>query len=137
MSLSVKLAVVLACLTCAAATFSSAATAAKTPPAANTETMKIYEAQLAAGEIRSATFRPKSHSLHINLTDGHHADLVYAPSEAKRLRVELKAHDVALVSKSPGHKTIYIIGGIAIVVVVLLIAGFVIVRRRRAAADNY
>jgi ATP-dependent Zn protease len=139
MSLTVKLAVVLACFASAAGVFAAGAVAAKkAPPPANTETVAIFEKQLEAGEIKSATFRPKSHSLHLNLANGHHADLVYAPSEAKKLRASLKAHNVSLVKKSAGHKLLYIIGGIVVVVVViLLIAGFVLVRRRRATADNY
>jgi ATP-dependent Zn protease len=139
MSLSVKLAVVLACVASALGVFASGAVAAKkAPPPANTETLAVFEKQLEAGEIKSATVRSKSHSLHLNLSNGHHADLLYAPSEAKKLRAELKAHNVSVVKKSPGHKLRYIVGGIVIVVVViLLIAGFVLVRRRRATADNY
>jgi ATP-dependent Zn protease len=137
MSLTVKLAVVLACIASAAGVLTATAAAKKAPPPANTETLAVFEKQLEAGEIKSATFRPKSHSLHLNLTNGHHADLVYASSEAKRLRSGLKAHNVSLVTKSPGHKLRYIVGGIAIVVVILLIGGFFLVRRRRAGADNY
>jgi ATP-dependent Zn protease len=137
-SLSVKLAVVLACVASALGVFAAGAVAAKkAPPPANTETLAVFEKQLEAGEIKSATVRSKSHSLHLNLSNGHHADLLYAPSEAKKLRAELKAHNVSVVKKSPGHKLRYIVGGIVIVVVILLIAGFVLVRRRRATVDNY
>jgi ATP-dependent Zn protease len=137
-SLTVKLAVVLACVAGVAGAFAAGPAAAKkAPPPANTESVATFEKQLEGGEVKSATFRPKSHSLHVNLTDGHHADIVYAPSEAKKLRQELKAHNVSLVKKSAGHKLLYILGGVAIVVVILLIVGFVLVRRRRAAVDNY
>jgi ATP-dependent Zn protease len=138
MSLTIKLAVVLACVASALGVFAAGAVAAKkAPPPANTETLAVFEKQLEAGEIKSATVRSKSHSLHLNLSNGHHADLLYAPSEAKKLRAELKAHNVSVVKKSPGHKLRYIVGGIVIVVVILLIAGFVLVRRRRATVDNY
>jgi ATP-dependent Zn protease len=138
MSLTVKLTVVLACVTSALGVFAAGAVAAKkAPPPANTETLAVFEKQLEAGEIKSATVRSKSHSLHLNLSNGHHADLIYAPSEAKKLRTELKAHNVSVVKKSPGHKLRYIVGGIVIVVVILLIVGFVLVRRRRATVDNY
>ncbi len=138
MSLTIKLAVVLACFASAAGVFTAAAVAAKkAPPPANTETLSVFEKQLENGEIKSATVRSKSHSLHLNLSNGHHADLIYAPSEAKKLRAELKAHNVSVVKKSPGHKLRYIVGGIVIVVVILLIGGFFLVRRRRANVDNY
>jgi ATP-dependent Zn protease len=137
-SLTVKLAVVLVCVASAAGVFSAGAMAAKkAPPPANTETLAVFEKQLEAGEIKSATVRSKSHSLHLNLSNGHHAELIYALSEAKKLRAELKAHDVSVVKKSPGHKLRYIVGGIVIVVVILLIAGFILVRRRRATVDSY
>jgi ATP-dependent Zn protease len=137
-SLVVKLAVVLTCLIGLAATFTAAAGAARAKPPANTETMQVYEKQLAANEIKSATFRKKSHTLSVTLTDRHHAELAYAPSEEKQLRAALKAHGVSIVTKSPGHKTLYIIGGVVIVVVsALILGGLLVVRRKRAAVEGY
>jgi ATP-dependent Zn protease len=135
---ALKLALTFACLIGLAVSFTAAAAAAKAKPAPNTETMQVYEKQLAASEIKAVTFRKKSHALHLTLTNGHHAELLYAPSEEKALRAALKAHGVSVVTKSPGHKTLYIIGGIVIVVVIASIAGaLLIVRRRRAAAEGY
>jgi len=137
MSLTVKLLVVLACVASVGGVCTTAAVAAKTPAPANVETVAVFEKQLDAGEIKSVTFRPKAHSLHLTLSDGHHANLSYAPAEAAKLGEELKAHNVSVVSKSPGHKLRYIVGGIVVVLVIVLIAGLILVRRRRAAADTY
>jgi ATP-dependent Zn protease len=137
-SVALKLAVVLACVAGLAASFTAVAGAAKAKPAPKTETLQVYEKQLAANEIKAVTFRKKSHMLHLTLTNGHHAELLYAANEEKTLRAALKAHGVSVVTKSPGHKTLYIIGGVVIVlVIVLLVGALLFVRRRRAAADGY
>jgi ATP-dependent Zn protease len=138
MSLTVKLLVILACVASVAGALAGATVAATTAPSVNVETLTVFERQLDAGEIKSATFRRKAHSLHLTLSDGHHAELHYGHGEAAKLGEELKAHNVSVVSRSPGHKLRYIVGGIVIVVVILvLLAGFILVRRRRAAADTY
>jgi|HubBroStandDraft_2_1064218.scaffolds.fasta_scaffold00761_3 hypothetical protein len=131
-----RLAVALACLAYACLTVFASAAAAKAIASAPTESVHAYERQLAGGEIKSATFRAKNHSLHLTLNDGHHVVVAYAPAQAGHLRAALKAHGVSLVTKSAGHKLRYIAAGI-LIVLLLIVGGALLLIRRRRRAEEY
>jgi hypothetical protein len=135
-SIARKLAVALACLAAASLIAFASTAGAKATATASSESLHAYEQQLASGDIKSATFRAKNHSLHLTLNNGHHVAVVYAPAQAGHLRAELKAHGVSLVTKSAGHKLRYIAAGI-LIVVLLLVAGAVVLVRRRRRAEEY
>jgi hypothetical protein len=134
-SITRKLAVALACLACASLIVFASTAGAKATASAPTESVHVYEQQLASGEIKSATFRAKNHSLHLTLNDGHHVAVVYAPAQAGHLRAELKAHGVSLVTKSAGHKLRYIAAGILIVLLLIVFGALLLIRRRRRAEE--
>jgi hypothetical protein len=134
-SVARKLAIALAYLACACLTVFASVAGAKGTTTAPTESLHAYEQQLASGEIKSATFRAKNHSLHLTLNDGHHVVVIYAPAQAGQLRAGLRAHSVSLVTKSAGHKLRYIAAGILIVVLLVVIGAVLLIRRRRRTEE--
>jgi hypothetical protein len=105
------------------------------------ESVPAYEKQLAAGEIKQATFNPPKHIMRLTLKDGTHFHVLYQRGEEPKLRAAL-ASDGVVLPKAPkpriGHKLRYIAAGVLVVVLILIVVGLVAIRRRRrAAATDY
>jgi hypothetical protein len=111
------------------------------------ESLKAYEQQLAAGQIRSATFNKRVRSVHLTLKDGRHMLAKYAAHEEPKLAAQLKAKGVPVTVEKPAealkelknkpvhHKLRYIVGGIVVAVIVVVGAVLLIDRRRKAARE--
>jgi hypothetical protein len=111
------------------------------------ESIPAYEAQLASGQITSATFNKRIRSLHLTLSNGQHVLVHYGPHEHEKLEAALRAKGVAVTiegkteatkeasSKPVHHKLRYIVGGIVIVVVIIVGVVLLVDRRRKAAAE--
>jgi hypothetical protein len=111
-------------------------------PVFHHESLAAFEKQLAAGQIKTAEFNKKAHSLHLLLSNGEDA-LVDYPSghEEPGLAAKLEAKGVPVSiekvkGKSTGkaHHTLrYIAGAIVVVVIVVVTAVLLIDRRRKLA----
>jgi len=130
-------AALLACAACALAPWAPSAAAAKGSEHAPTESEQAFKAQLAAGEIKSATFRVKDHALHLVLKDGRHELVHLSGPPSAKLRAELTKHGAAVSKKSPPHKLRYIVGGVVVAAIVIGVGVFIWRRRRSAALDEY
>ncbi len=97
------------------------------------ESMQAYEQQLAAGQIKSVSFRRKVLSMHLTLKDGRRVHVSYPPHGEVKLVAELKAKGVPAraVKNTASHKRRYIAAGIAIVVVIAVVVALLVRRRRR------
>jgi len=135
-TLAPRLAACLACVACALA--AGAFTAASAGAHATAESEQTMRQQLAAGEIKSASFRAKNHSLHLVLKDGRHVSVHLSGPPTAKLRGELRKKGAKVAKKSPPHKLRYIVAGAAVVVLLLIIGALLVWRRRRRAAlDEY
>jgi 4-amino-4-deoxy-L-arabinose transferase-like glycosyltransferase len=101
------------------------------------ESMQAFQVQLAHGEIRTATFNKKPHSLHLLLSDGRHVLAIYPPHNEPQLAAQLEAKGVPVsVEKhktkvAPVHHTLrYIAGGILVIVILAILAVLLVGRRR-------
>ncbi len=131
------LATLVVCLLLGRGTGAQAAT-----PVFHHETVSAFEAQLAAGKIKTAEFNKKAHTLHLLLTTGEYA-LVDYPSghEEPQLAAKLEAKGVPVSIEKPkakakakAHHTLrYIAGGIVVVVIIVVTAVLLIDRRRKLA----
>lgn len=131
-----RLAVCVACLACALA--ACTITAASAGAHATSESEQTMRHQLAAGEIKSASFRAKTHSLHLVLKDGQHVSVHLSGPPTAKLRGELNKKGAKVAKKSPPHKLRYIVAGAAVVVLILIVGALLVWRRRRRAAlDEY
>jgi ATP-dependent Zn protease len=127
-----------ACAISATAMIAPAASAATSGGHATTEDEQALKRQIAAGEITSASFRIKNHSLRIVLKDGQHISVHLSGPPSSKLRAELKKSGAKVSKKSPPHKLRYIVIGAAVVVIILIVGALLIWRRRRRAAlDEY
>ena len=103
------------------------------------ESFAAFEQQLNKGEIRSATFNKKAHTLHLLLNDGRLALISYPSHEQPQLAAQLRAKGVAVtvqkkakaVKKAVHHTLRYIAGGIAVLVIAVVIAVLLVDRRRK------
>jgi ATP-dependent Zn protease len=102
------------------------------------ESFPAFEGQLRAGQIESATFNKKAHTLHLRLTDGRHMLVSYPSHEEPQLAARLRAGGVAVAvekktkaTKPVHHKLRYIAGGILIVVIIIVLVVLLIDRRRK------
>jgi ATP-dependent Zn protease len=102
------------------------------------ESFTVFEGQLNAGQIESAVFNKKAHTLHLLLKDGRHALISYPAHEEPQLAAKLQAKGVSVQvtkkkkpAKAVHHKLRYIAGGIVIVVIVVVAAVLFIDRRRK------
>jgi hypothetical protein len=117
-----------------------AAYAAKGSGTFTKESIPAYEKQLAAGEIKQATFNPPKHTMRLTLKDGTHIHVLYQAGEEPKLRAALASNGVVLPKAAKahvGHKLRYIAGGVLVVVLILIVVGLVVIRRRRRAAMDY
>ena len=146
-SIFIKIAASVACLACLCLVPIASAGAAAAVPKYQQESAATYEQQLAAGEIRAATFNRKVRSLHLTLKDGRRMLLKYGPKEGGKLTTQLKAkgvpvtvltHSQAVKESGPTpvhHKLRYIAGGIVLAVIVVVGAVLLINRRRQRQLD--
>jgi hypothetical protein len=102
------------------------------------ESLKAFEGQLSAGQIETAVFNKKAHSLHLLLRDGRHVRVSYPSHEEPQLAAKLEAKGISVQvektkkpAKAVHHKLRYIAGGIVIVVIVVVAAVLFIDRRRK------
>jgi hypothetical protein len=139
-SLTIKIAVGVACLACAyLIPGAGAASAAKSSTAHFTqESIQAYEQQLARGQIKLATFSVPKHTMRLTLTDGRHVHVIYAHGEEQKLHAALAAKGVSLPAV-PKHHTVhklrYIAVGVLVVVLILAGVAFMVIRRRRRAEE--
>jgi ATP-dependent Zn protease len=104
------------------------------------ESYQTFQAQLAHGEIRTATFNKKPHSVHLLLKDGKHVLAIYPSHEEPQLAAQLQAKGIVVsvehhqAKAAPVHHTLrYIAGGILVVVILAILAVLLIGRRRNLA----
>jgi hypothetical protein len=137
-SLTIKIAVAIACIVCGYLT--PAAYAAKGSGGFTKESVPAYEKQLAVGEIKQATFNPPKHTMRLTLKDGAHFHVLYQSGEEPKLRAALASNGVVLPKAAKAHvshKLRYIAGGVLVVVLILIVVGLATIRRRRRAAMAY
>jgi hypothetical protein len=145
-SLTARIAVLLACLTCAAMLAAAVAAGAEGTIAYTHESFQEYEKQLAGGQIQAATINKKVRSVHVTLKDGRYVLAKYAAHEEPKVVAALEAKHVpvSVLSKAAAakeatkpvkHKLRYIAGGILVVVVIVVGAVLLVDRRRKALRD--
>ncbi len=107
------------------------------------ESYQTFQGQLAHGEIRTATFNKKPHSVHVLLVDGRHVLAVYPSHDEPQIAAALSAKGVSVsVEKhksktAPVHHTLrYIAGGILVIVILAILAVLLIGRRRNLAEED-
>jgi hypothetical protein len=108
------------------------------------ESFSAFEKQLAAGEIRSAEFNKKAHSLHLILKSGEYA-LVNYPSghEEPAIKAKLEAKSVPVSiekvkgrAKAKAHHTLRYIAGAIVVIVIVVVTAVLLIDRRRKLAET-
>ncbi|HYM55564.1 MAG TPA: hypothetical protein VES97_09390 [Solirubrobacteraceae bacterium] len=128
---------------------SAAAVAAPAEPVVHyeKESLQAYEQQLAAGQIRTATFNRRVRSLRLTLKDGTHALVHYAAKGEPKLAAALKAKGVPItvlkpaeaskevVKKPVHHKLRYIAGGIVVGLIVIVGIVLLIDRSRKRRTE--
>jgi hypothetical protein len=125
----------------------SAARAAESTVSYVHESVQSYEKQLAAGEIKEATFNKRARNLHLTLTNGQHMLVHYPPKQEQRLASQLRAKGVSVsfltaaqakaeAKKKPVHHKIrYIVGGIVIAIIVVVAIVLLVDRRRKRLGE--
>jgi 4-amino-4-deoxy-L-arabinose transferase-like glycosyltransferase len=104
------------------------------------ESYQTFQAQLAHGEIKTATFNKKPHSVHVLLSDGRHVLAIYPSHDEPQIAAALAAKGVVVkvekhtTKAAPVHHTLrYIAGGILVIVILAILAVLLIGRRRNLA----
>jgi hypothetical protein len=133
-------------LCCLLGALSLAAAAGAATPVYEKESEPIWEQQLAARQIRSATINKFLQTVRTTLKDGRHVLFKYPKGQESRVRKQLAARHVRVTVLTHGqavseakkkprhHKLRYIVGGVVLGVIVL--AGAVLlVKRWRMQAD--
>jgi 4-amino-4-deoxy-L-arabinose transferase-like glycosyltransferase len=107
------------------------------------ESYQTFQGQLAHGEIRTATFNKKPHSVHVLLIDGRHVLAVYPSHDEPQIAAALTAKGVSVsvekhkTKTAPVHHTLrYIAGGILVIVILAILAVLLIGRRRNLAEEG-
>ena len=102
------------------------------------ESFPAFEGQLNTGQIETATFNKKAHTLHLRLKDGRHVLVSYPSHQEPQLAARLEARSVAVhvqkkkkATTAVHHKLRYIAGGILIVVIIVVAVVLLIDRRRK------
>lgn len=144
MSLTAKIALLVACLSCGV-TFATAIAVAAEPTATfQKESVQAYEHQLAGGQITAATINKRVRSVHLTLKDGRQVLVKYSAHEEAKYASALEAKGVPVTVLKPAaaakeaakpvhHKLRYIAGGL-LIVVILAVGGVLLVDRRRKLA---
>jgi ATP-dependent Zn protease len=102
------------------------------------ESFTTFQQQLSAGQIHTATFNKKAHTLHLLLYDGRYVLISYPSHEEPQLAALLRAKGVTVTvekkkaaTKAVHHTLRYIAGGLVLVVVVVVVAVLLVDRRRK------
>jgi hypothetical protein len=143
-SLTAKIALLVACVGCGVTLAAAEATAAE--PTFQKETVQAYEHQLAGGQITAATINKRVRSAHLTLKDGRHVLVKYAAHEESKYVSALEAKGVPVTVLKPAaaakaaakpvhHKLRYIAGGLLVVVILVVGAVLLVDRRRKLAAE--
>ncbi len=122
--------------------------AAAAPPASAAavhfqhESFTAFQQQLSAGQIVSATFNKKAHTLHLSLSDGKLALVSYPSHEQPQLAALLTAKGVPVsvektkkAAKAVHHTLRYIAGAIVVVVIIVVVGVLLVDRRRKLGAE--
>jgi len=144
-SLTPRIALLLACLSCALLLPGLAAAGENTITYQH-ESLQEYEKQLAEGKIQAATINKVLRSIRITLKDGSYVLAKYNKGEEPKVKHALQAKGVTATilshaqatkeaKKSPKHKLRYIAGGIVIVVLIVVGGVLFIDRKRKASRD--
>jgi hypothetical protein len=147
LSLTRKLALIVACAACALTLPIALAAGAESTVRYQKESLQSYERQLAAGRVQAVTINKRVRSLHVTLGDARHVLAKYAAHEEAKMASALEAKGVPVTvlkpaaaareasSKPVHHKLRYIAGGILVVVIVVVGAVLLLDRRRKLAAE--
>ena len=107
------------------------------------ESYQTFQSQLAHGEIHTATFNKKPHSVHVLLNDGRHVLAIYPSHDEPQIAAALSAKGVSVTVEkhksktAPVHHTLrYIAGGILVIVILAILAVLLIGRRRNFAEGS-
>jgi ATP-dependent Zn protease len=107
------------------------------------ESFSTFQQQLNAGQIQSATFNKKAHTLHLTLNDGRLVLISYPSHEEPQLAALLRAKGVPVTvekkkkaAKAVHHTLRYIAGAIVVVVIVVVVAVLLIDRRRKLGEET-
>jgi ATP-dependent Zn protease len=122
------------------------ATAIANPPQAaarfQRESFTVFQQQLNSGQIQSATFNKRAHTIHLTLHDGRLVLVSYPSHEEPQLAALLRAKGVSVtvqkkkkVAAKVHHTLRYIAGGI-VVIVILVVAAVLLVDRRRKLGEE-
>jgi hypothetical protein len=102
------------------------------------ESLEAFEAQLRAGQIRTAEFNRVAHHLHLVLRNGRYLLVDYPGHEQRVLQARLLAAGVPVTIEytpaaktKPVHHTLRYVAAALLVVVLILLAVLLILRRRR------
>ena len=106
------------------------------------ESFTTFQQQLNAGQIQSATFNKKAHTLHLTLTDGRLVLISYPSHEEPQLAALLSSKGVPVTiekkkkATTAVHHTLrYIAGGIVVVVILVVVAVLLVDRRRKLGEE--
>jgi ATP-dependent Zn protease len=132
-------AVLAALATCLALVLAAAITTAPAAARFQRESFTAFQQQLSAGQIQSATFNKRAHTLHLTLSDGRLMLVSYPSHEEPQLAALLRAKGVTVTvqkSKKPAAKAVhhtlrYIAGGIVVIVILVVVAVLLVDRRRK------
>jgi hypothetical protein len=142
-SIIAKLVLALALLGCASLLAAAESAAATVAVGAPTESLSVYEQQLAAGKIAKAVFNVTGRDIHVTLANGKRLIVHYPPHTEEKLLEALKAKGITPVNgkgavvkppKAHKHKIRYIAGAV-VIVLLILVGSVLVIRRKRAAAD--
>ncbi len=134
---------VLACLLALALCTQVAMAATATVIHYQHESYRTFQSQLAHGEIRTATFNKKPHSVHVLLVDGRHVLAIYPSHDEPQIAAALSAKGVSVSVEKHKTKTAkvhhtlrYIAGGILVIVILAILAVLLIGRRRNLVEEG-
>lgn len=146
-SLTLKIALFVACLACLSLVPATVAAGAEGTVTYHKESLSEYQKQLAGGHIKSVTINKKLRSVRVTLKDGRFVLAKYARHEEPKVVAALNAKHVPVIilkpteaakeakTKKPAHKLRYLVGGILVVVVIVVGAVLLIDRRRKRANE--
>ena len=135
-------AVLAALATCLALVLAAAITTAPAAARFQRESFTTFQQQLSAGQIQSATFNKRAHTLHLTLSDGRLVLVSYPSHEEPQLAALLRAKGVSVtvqkkkkVAAKVHHTLRYIAGGIVVIVILVVFAVLLVDRRRKLGEE--
>lgn len=142
-----KLALIAACVACAAMLFTGTAAAAEAVIDYVPESYAAYKQQLAGGQIQAVTINKRLRSLRVTLKNGKYVLARYDAHEESKVAAALEAKGITPTvlkpaealkeakSKPVHHKLRYIAAAVLVVVVVIVGVVLLVDRRRKLAAE--